>query len=88
MWQSFLFAWTANVLVFIYKLPQIYKLYKDRDTSGFSVLSYAIQSVSYCLYITHGFLNHDDALSYGMIVPLIENVVVILLYLYIKKTSV
>lgn len=86
MWQ-FVFAWTANVLVFIYKIPQIYKLCKDKDTTGFSVLSYIIQSFSYSLYITHGFLNKDDALAYGMIIPLIQNIIVILIYLHIQKTS-
>ena len=29
----YIFAWIANILVFIYKLPQIYKLYKSQDTA-------------------------------------------------------
>ena len=87
MWQSFAFAWTANVLVFIYKIPQISKLCNDKDTSGFSVLSYIIQSFSYSLYIAHGFVNNDDALAYGMIIPLLQNILVILIYLHVQKTS-
>lgn len=81
------FAWTANILVCVYKLPQIWKLYKDRDINGFSVLSYGIQTVSYSLYISHGFLNQDYAIAHGMIIPLVENLIVILLYFYIKKST-
>lgn len=80
------FAWIANILVCVYKLPQIWKLYRERDTTGFSVLSYAIQTVSYSLYICHGFFKEDYAIAHGMIIPLVENLIVILLYIYIKKS--
>ena len=78
------FAWIANVLVFIYKLPQIYTLYKEKDTTGLSVYSFCIQATSYVLYILHGFFTNDDALFYGMILPLIQNIVIIMMYLWIK----
>lgn len=80
-----IFGWLANALVFIYKIPQFFKLYYNNDVSGFSVYSYLIQSISYSLYITHGFFQNDDTLAYGMIVPLIQNLCVILLYVYISK---
>ena len=78
------FAWIANVLVFIYKLPQIYTLYKEKDTTGLSVYSFCIQATSYVLYILHGFFTNDDALLYGMILPLIQNIVIIMMYLWVK----
>lgn len=81
-----LFAWCANVLVFTYKLPQIYKLYKAKETSGLSVYSFCIQAVSYILYILHGYFNNDIALLYGMILPLVQNLVVIALYFRISRS--
>ena len=79
------FAWIANILVFIYKIPQIYTLYKTQKTTGLSVYSFCIQMTSYILYIIHGFVNNDDALSYGMIPPLIQNMIIVAMYMYIKK---
>ncbi len=78
-------AWCANILVFIYKLPQMYKLYRAQDTSGLSVYSFCIQAISYILYILHGYFNNDNALLYGMILPLAQNLVVIHLYFRISR---
>lgn len=74
------FAWIANLLVFIYKLPQIYTLYRARDTTGLSVYSFCIQAISYILYILHGYFINDTALLYGMILPLVQNIIVIIMY--------
>lgn len=74
------FAWIANILVFIYKLPQIYTLYKVRDTTGLSVYSFCIQATSYILYILHGYFVNDISLLYGMILPLAQNIIVIIMY--------
>lgn len=78
------YAWVANILVFIYKLPQIYKLYKEQDTTGLSVYSFCIQATSYVLYILHGFFTNDDALFYGMILPLVQNIIIIMMYIRIE----
>ena len=79
------FAWIANILVFIYKLPQMYTLYKERDTTGLSIYSFFIQATSYILYILHGFFTGDDALFYGMIFPLFQNIIIIIMYLWIRN---
>ena len=55
------FAWIANILVFIYKLPQIFTLYKEKNTTGLSLYSFCIQAVGYILYILHGYYVNDDA---------------------------
>lgn len=75
------FAWVANVLVFVYKLPQIYTLYTEKDTTGLSLYSFCIQATSYILYILHGYFANDNALLYGMILPLAQNVLIIIMYL-------
>lgn len=81
----YIFAWIANVLVFIYKLPQIYTLHREQDTTGLSVYSFCIQLTSYILYIVHGFINNDNALSYGMMPPLAQNILIIIMYIYIQR---
>jgi len=79
------YAWIANILVFLYKLPQMYTMIKKHDVTGLSVHSFIIQLVSYTLYIAHGFIIQDDALAYGMIIPLMQNIVIIILYIYIVR---
>lgn len=81
------FAWIANILVFIYKLPQIYTLYKEKNTTGLSLYSFFIQATGYILYILHGYYVNDDALLYGMIPPLVQNIVIILMYLKYNTVS-
>jgi len=78
----YIFAWIANVLVFTYKLPQMYTLYKAKDTTGLSLFSLCIQVLSYVLYIIHGTFIHDPSISVGMIPPLCQNLILIGMYLY------
>ena len=83
----YIFGWIANVLVFIYKLPQMYTLLTVRDTTGLSLYSFMIQAVSYILYITHGVYTNDEALSYGMVPALIQNLIIICMYLYFRDKT-
>ena len=83
----YVFAWIANVLVFTYKLPQMYTLYKVKQTTGLSLYSLCIQVTSYVLYIIHGIFTEDTALSYGMIPALCQNIILILLYLYYQNIN-
>ena len=57
--EKILFGWIATSFNLIYKLPQIYKLYKKKDASGISVIAYILQSTSYLFYILHGSFNED-----------------------------
>ena len=83
----YIFGWIANVLVFIYKLPQMYILWKVKQTTGLSLYSLCIQVTSYVLYIIHGIFTEDTALSYGMIPALCQNIILILLYLYYQNIN-
>lgn len=80
----YIFAWIANILTFLYKLPQMYTLYREKNTRGVSLNSFYIQAISYVLYIIHGVYTQDDALSYGMIPALIQNIILICMYLYFR----
>ena len=79
------YGWIANILVFLYKLPQMYTMIKAHDVTGLSVHSFIIQLLSYTLYIVHGFIIQDDALAYGMIIPLAQNIIIIVMYCYIVR---
>ena len=81
----YIFAWIANVLTVIYKLPQMYTLFKVKNTAGLSLYSFCIQVVSYILYIIHGIFNEDPSLSIGMIPALCQNIILILMYIYYDK---
>lgn len=84
----YVFAWIANILVFTYKLPQMYTLYKVKQTTGLSLFSLCIQLVSYTLYIIHGVFVDDTSLSIGMIPPLCQNLILIYMYLYYKHINI
>ena len=83
----YVFAWIANVLVFTYKLPQMYTIYKEKKTNGLSLLSLCIQLVSYTLYIIHGVFIEDTSLSIGMVPPLCQNMILVLMVLYYRNIN-
>ena len=65
----------------------MYTLLTVRNTTGLSLYSFIIQAVSYTLYITHGVYTNDEALSYGMIPALIQNLIIICMYLYFRDKT-
>ncbi len=65
----------------------MYTLLTVRDTTGLSLYSFLIQAVSYTLYITHGVYTNDEALSYGMVPALMQNLIIICMYLYFRDKT-
>ena len=53
------FGWLATVGTFLYKLPQIYKLFKQKSSNDVSTTSLSIQTTGYVFYIIHGFIIDD-----------------------------
>ena len=53
------FGWIATVGTFLYKIPQIYKLFKTKSSNDVSVTSLSIQTTGYVFYIIHGFIIDD-----------------------------
>ena len=83
----YIFAWLANLLVFTYKVPQMWTLYCAKETTGLSLFSLCIQVVSYVLYIIHGTFVKDTSISIGMIPPLCQNLILIAMYLYYNRNG-
>ncbi len=53
------FGWLGMGATLLYKLPQIYKLYKGKTSKGVSLISYSIQTISYLPYAVHGIIIDD-----------------------------
>ena len=53
------FGWIATMGTFLYKLPQIYKLYKTKSSNDVSLTSLLIQTTGYVFYIIHGIIIDD-----------------------------
>jgi uncharacterized protein with PQ loop repeat len=84
---NYIFGWIATSLSITYKLPQIYKLYKTKESSAISIKSYGIQAFSYSFYIAHGFIVFDYPIAYMGIINLIQNIIIILLCHIYKKNE-
>ena len=57
--QTSFFGWLGTTCTIVYKLPQIYKLYKSKTSKGLSIMSYSIQTISYVPYVVHGIIIND-----------------------------
>ena len=57
--QTSFFGWLATTCTLLYKLPQVYKLYKSKTSKGISIISFSIQTISYVPYIIHGIIIND-----------------------------
>jgi len=82
------YGWIASSITLIYKLPQIYKIYKLKESKNISLNSLAIQSMGYTFYILHGVsINDYPIISMGS-GALFQNIVLILLCFYYKNNIV
>ena len=77
--EKTLFGWIATSFSLVYKLPQIYKLYKTKNSYAISLKAYTIQTISYFFYIIHGVFNSD----YPMVVMGISSFIQCLIIIYL-----
>ena len=74
--QTSFFGWLGTTCTIVYKLPQIYKLYKFKTSKGLSIISYGIQTISYVPYVVHGIII-NDAPTFAMgLFSLILNIII------------
>lgn len=78
--ERIIFGTIASSISFLYKIPQMYKLYKVKKTDGLSFKSILLQSISYIFYIIHGYFLQDYTIFIGMSITLIQSVIMIGLY--------
>jgi uncharacterized protein with PQ loop repeat len=65
IFQTSFFGWLGTTCTLLYKLPQIYKLYKSKTSKGVSLISYSMQTISYLPYAIHGIII-DDLPTFAM----------------------
>lgn len=81
------FGWIASIISLVYKLPQIYLLYRNKKHESISLLSICIQAVSYVFYTVHGIYINDDPIFYMGIVCLAQSFCLIFMYFVYRKAS-
>ena len=77
-----IYGWLGTSITFIYKIPQIYKFYKNKTSKGVSLLSYSIQTSGYVLYAIHGFIIEDDPIIVMGIVSFLMNMILCFQWVY------
>ena len=82
-----LFGWIASSITLIYKIPQIYKLYKRKKSNDISIISLIIQSIGYIFYILHGITIKDNPIILMGSGALFETLILIILYFIYKKND-
>ena len=83
--QTSFFGWLGTTCTIIYKLPQIYKLYKSKTSKGLSIISYGIQTVSYVPYVVHGIIINDPPTFAMGLFSLILNIIICLQICFYKR---
>lgn len=81
------FGWIGSVISLIYKMPQLYLLYREKKHEGLSLTSILIQSFSYLFYILHGYFIEDAPVFYMGIACLVQSICLIIMYFAYKKAS-
>ena len=82
-----IFGWIAVSLSLVYKFPQIYRLFKTRETAGISVLSQLVQASAYFFYVTHGIIIGDPPIIFLGITSLIQSLVLVAQYFAYRNHS-
>lgn len=83
--QKSLFGWVASSITLIYKLPQIFKLYKTKKSDDLSLFSLLIQCFGYIFYILHGNTLNDLPIMFMGAGALLETAIIVILYFYYKS---
>jgi uncharacterized protein with PQ loop repeat len=69
----------ALLLSLIYRLPQIYDIYKSKKADDISNLMLIIQNLSYVAYISYGVFIHDWIYIASSVISFLQNFVIFLM---------
>ena len=79
-----IYGWVASAITLIYKLPQIYKIYKTKKSNDISIFSITIQSIGYIFYILHGASVEDYPIILMGSGALFQSIILIIFYFLYK----
>lgn len=85
--KTSIFGWIATCGTFIYKVPQIYKLYKTKSSNDVSTSSLIIQTSGYVFYIIHGFIIDDYPTIVMGGLSFLQGVILVILCCIYKKNK-
>ena len=80
MIKTKMFGYIALLLNLTYKIPQIIKLYKTKQSIGISLKSLLLGILTCIFYAIHGFIIKDIPLILTGLLTLIQAVVLVYLY--------
>lgn len=81
------FGFTAMAISLVYRVPQIYKIYKNRSAADISQTAYLLQSISYVLYVVYGIRRKDMVYVASSVVSLLQNVVIHVMCWWAKRMA-
>lgn len=81
------FGWIGSSISLIYKMPQIFLLYRTKKHEGLSLVSIAVQAISYIFYILHGFFIDDAPVFFMGIACLVQSICLIVMYFMYREKS-
>jgi uncharacterized protein with PQ loop repeat len=82
-----IFGWIATFGTFIYKVPQIYKLYNTKSSNDVSTSSLVIQTSGYVFYIIHGIIIDDYPTIVMGAISFIQGVILVTLCCIYKNNA-
>tara|TARA_Y100000816_G_scaffold237528_1_gene183522 strand:+ start:557 stop:883 length:327 start_codon:yes stop_codon:yes gene_type:complete len=82
-----IYGWIASSITLIYKLPQIYKIFKTKKSNDISIISLLIQTTGYIFYILHGFHINDTPILLMGSGALFQTLILVFLYFLFKENE-
>ena len=80
------YGWLASSSTLIYRVPQIYRLYKRKKSADISFYSLLFQVIGCIFYIVHGYIMNDNPIIAMGLGTLFQTLILIIFYfLYSKK---
>lgn len=73
----------STVLSLVYRIPQIYKIYKTKSAKDLSLWMFGIQSISYIGYIVYAVGKNDWIYFAASALSLIQNFIILGFYYYL-----
>ena len=80
-----IFGWIATGFSLIYKMPQIYVLYRSKKHEGLSIASLMCQLMAYGFYIAHGWSIQDWPIFFMGIISGLQSICLVTMF-YLYKT--
>lgn len=69
----------------LYRIPQIYKIIKNKSSNDISIWMLHLQSISYVLYIAYGVLQEDLVYIISSCLSFSQNIILYFVYFLYKR---